>query len=154
MMDTRADFPILGWRERVALPRLGIARIKAKLDSGARSSALHVESLEAFRRDGVDWLRFGLTVVRHSPRHVLCEAPALGRRRVTDSGGHTSERWFIETDVTLGPLALVAEISLTDRRDMLFPMLLGRTALAGRVLVDPARSYTISHPSPAPEPHR
>lgn len=154
MIDTRADCPILGWRERVALPRLGIARLKAKLDTGARSSVLHVESLDAFRRDGVDWLRFGVAIGRHHSRCVVCEAQALDRRRVTDSGGHASERWFIATDVLLGPLALNAEISLADRRGMLFPMLLGRTALAGRALVDPARSYTLSHPPPAPESHR
>ncbi|HET9817716.1 MAG TPA: RimK/LysX family protein [Rhodanobacteraceae bacterium] len=154
MTDARSDLPVLGWRERVALPQLGIVRLKAKLDTGARSSALHVESLETFRRGGADWLRFDVALTRHHPRRVACEAPALDRRRVTDSGGHVSRRWFIETEVVLGSLALVAEVSLSDRRGMLFPMLLGRTALAGRVLVDPARSYTLSHPPCASEPHR
>ena len=154
MIDAHGVLPIFGWRERVALPRLGIARLKAKLDTGARSSALHVESLEPFRREGADWLRFDLAIGRHRARRVVCEAPARDRRRVTDSGGHSSERWFIETDVMLGSLALSAEISLTDRCGMLFPMLLGRTALAGYALVDPARSYTLSHPPPAPESHR
>ncbi|MGH8114208.1 MAG: ATP-dependent zinc protease family protein [Rhodanobacteraceae bacterium] len=154
MIDACGVLPIFGWRERVALPRLGIARLKAKLDTGARSSALHVESLEVFRRAGAEWLRFDLALGRHRPQRVVCEAPVLDRRRVTDSGGHANERWFIETDVILGALALRAEISLTDRRGMLFPMLLGRTALAGCALIDPARSYTLSHPSPAPESHR
>jgi len=133
---------ILGWRERVALPRFGIASLKAKLDSGARSSALHVETLEALDRDGETWLRFVLRVGRRRIRHVQCEARAHDRRAVTDSSGNVTERWFIETDVALAGLHFRAEISLTDRRDMLFPMLLGRSALAGRIIVDPARSYT------------
>lgn len=154
MTDARGALPVFGWRERIALPRLGIARIKAKLDTGARSSALHVDSLETFRRGGADWLRFGLSTDRHPPCRIGCEAPALDRRRVTDSSGNASVRWFIETEVVLGTLALCVEVSLTDRRGMLFPMLLGRTALAGRALVDPARSYTLALPPPAPQPNR
>ncbi|MEO6967003.1 MAG: RimK/LysX family protein [Rhodanobacteraceae bacterium] len=133
---------ILGWRERVALPRFGIASLKAKLDSGARSSALHVETLETFDREGETWLRFVLRPGRRHPRRVQCEARARDRRAVTDSSGNVTERWFIETEVALAGLLFRAEISLTDRRDMLFPMLLGRTALTGRIIVDPARSYT------------
>src|SRR5579875_1215746 len=87
MTDTRGVLPVLGWRERVALPRLGIPSLKAKLDTGARSSALHVESLEPFARDGATWLRFVLRIGRRHPRMVECEAAALERRRVTDSGG-------------------------------------------------------------------
>ncbi|MGH8214373.1 MAG: ATP-dependent zinc protease family protein [Rhodanobacteraceae bacterium] len=154
MIDARGVLPVFGWRERVALPRLGIGRIKAKLDTGARSSALHMDSLETFRRDGRDWLRFGLVTGRRPPCSVVCEAPALDRRRVTDSSGNASVRWFIETEVVLGTLALGIEVSLTNRRGMLFPMLLGRTALAGRALVDPARSYTLARPSPVPQPTR
>lgn len=133
---------ILGWRERVALPQFGIAALKAKLDSGARSSALHVETLETVDRDGETWLRFALRPGRRQVRFVQCEARAHARRAVTDSGGRVSERWFIQTEIMLAGLRLRAEISLTDRRGMLFPMLLGRTALAGRIIVDPARSYT------------
>jgi hypothetical protein len=154
MVDARGALPVFGWRERIALPRLGIGRIKAKLDTGARSSALHVDFLESFRRDGDDWLRFDLATGRRPPRRVVCEAPALDRRRVTDSSGNASVRWFIETEVLLGALSLCVEVSLTDRRGMLFPMLLGRTALAGRALVDPACSYTLSRPSATPPPTR
>ena len=153
-IGARGALPVFGWRERVALPRLGIDRIKAKLDTGARSSALHVESVEPFLREGVRWLRFEVLTGRHARHPFVCEAPALARRRVRDSGGHVSERWFIETDVALGPLRLGMEMSLTDRCGMLFPMLLGRTALAGRMLVDPARSYTLAHPIPARPPCR
>jgi hypothetical protein len=151
MIDQPGVIPSVGWRERVALPRLRIPSLKAKLDTGARSSALHVESLQAFAHDGAMRLRFALRI---GPRHsglVACEAAALDRRPVTDSGGHVTERWFIETEVILGGLSLRAEISLTDRRDMLFPLLLGRTALAGRVIVDPSRSYTLARVSGKPE---
>ncbi|HJP98084.1 MAG TPA: RimK/LysX family protein [Rhodanobacteraceae bacterium] len=152
MMNARGALPVFGWRERVALPRLGIGRIRAKLDTGARSSALHVDSVETILHDGIQWLRFAVLTGRRARRPFVCEAPALDRRRVRDSGGHVSERWFIETEVALGPLLLAVEVSLTDRCGMLFPMLLGRTALAGRILVDPARSYTLAHPTLAPPP--
>lgn len=137
---------ILGWRERVALPQFSIASVKAKLDSGARSSALHVESLETFSRDGAIWLRFVLRIGRWHPRHVPCEARAHDRRTVIDSSGRSAERWFIETEIALAGLRFRAEISLTDRGGMLFPMLLGRSALAGRFVIDPALSYTLARP--------
>jgi hypothetical protein len=142
-----ADVFILGWRERAALPQLGIERLRAKLDTGARSSALHVDTLATFERDGATWLRFGVGLGRRVRHEVVCEAPAIGRRVVTDSGGHRGERWFIRSRVTLAGRGFEAEIGLTDRRDMLFPLLLGRTALAGRFRVDPALSYTHSAPA-------
>ena len=140
------DLVTLGWRERLALPQLGIGMLKAKLDTGARSSSLHVDTLEAFQRDGVTWLRFTMHVGRRRPVHVCCEAPALDRRAVTDTGGRRTERWFIRSDVRLAGQHFSVDINLTDRRHMLFPLLLGRTALSGRFAVDPARSYTQSRP--------
>ena len=134
----------LGWRERVALPDLGIAGLKAKLDTGARSSALHVDVLEPFRRGDEDWLRFEVSTGRRRSRTWQAEVPALGRRTVTDTGGRRSERWFIRSTVSLAGQAFAIDISLTDRRHMLFPMLLGRTAMTGRFAVDPLLSYTQS----------
>jgi len=131
----------LGWRERVGLPQLGIERLRAKLDTGARSSALHVDSLETFMRDDAVWLRFGVSQGRHALHGMTCEAPALGRRVVTNSSGHRAERWFIRSQVRLAGQCFEAEISLTDRRGMRFPLLLGRTALHGRFQVDSALSY-------------
>lgn len=136
------SLPVIGWREWLALPELGIVAIKAKVDSGARSCALHVDSLEEFTRDDATWLRFvvrPLTGRRAAPIEVT--APALDRRVVTDSGGRASERWFIRSTITVAGLTFAADINLTSRRTMLFPMLLGRTALAGRFRIDPARSY-------------
>jgi hypothetical protein len=137
------DVITLGWRERLALPQLGIDLLKAKLDTGARSSSLHVDALAVCEREGATWLRFSMTVgSRHHPRAVECEAPALDRRVVIDTGGHGSERWFVRTDVLIAGRRFPIEVSLTDRRHMLFPMLLGRSALFGRFAVDPSLSYT------------
>ena len=144
-----ARLVILGWRERLALPALGIAQLKAKLDTGARSSSLHVDTLETFRRDGDDWLRFSLHPGRRAPV-VHAEARALDRRMVIDIGGRRTERWFIRSEVELAGERFSVDINLTDRRHMLFPLLLGRTALAGRFIVDPSLSYT--QPSPWPNP--
>jgi len=136
----------LGWRERLALPELGIGLLKAKLDTGARSSSLHVDTLESFQRDGATWLRFSVSLGRRNPIEVHCEAQASDRRAVTDTGGRRTERWFIRTQVTLAGQSFSIDVNLTDRRHMLFPMLLGRSALMGRFAVDPALSYTQPRP--------
>ena len=134
---------VLGWRERVALPQFGIARLKAKLDTGARSSALHVETLDSFMRDGAVWLSFTVrAAARHAAEVVRCEAPAVDRRAVTDTGGHRTERWFIRSEILLAGQRFETDINLTDRRHMLFPLLLGRTALDGRFAVDSSLSYS------------
>ena len=137
------SLPVIGWREWLALPDLGLVAIKAKVDSGARSCALHVDSLAEFTQDGATWLRFAVRLSTGRRASVVeAVAPALDRRVVTDSGGHASERWFIRSTVSVAGQAFAADINLTSRRTMLFPMLLGRTALAGRFRIDPARSYT------------
>jgi hypothetical protein len=135
---------ILGWRERLALPELGIGLLKAKLDTGARSSSLHVDTLETFQRSGDTWLRFSLSIRRRLALEISCEAPAIDRRTVTDTGGRRTQRWFIRTQVTLAGQSFSVDVNLTDRRHMLFPLLLGRSALMGRFAVDPALSYTQS----------
>jgi hypothetical protein len=136
----------LGWREWLALPDLGIVAIRAKVDTGARSSALHVIDQECFLRDGVEFVRFRLDTGVPGAEPQPAEAPVLDRRTVTDSGGHQTERIFIRTRLRLAGLEWDAEVNLTQRRNMLFPMLLGRTALAGRFLVDPASSFLQGDP--------
>ncbi len=138
---------LLGWREWLVLPSLGLPAIRAKVDTGARSSALHIDSLEVFWRDGVERVAFELDP-GNAGRAVCCEADVIGRRPVTDSGGHTSERIFIRTELLIGGRRLPIDINLTSRRNMLFPMLLGRTAMAGRCLVDPAASFLLGEPEP------
>lgn len=139
----------LGWREWLALPMLGVAAVKAKLDTGARSSALHVEAIETFHQAGALHVRFVVRPRRRGRQAHECSAPVSDRRLVTDSGGHRSERWFIRTDVVLAGRCLNIEMNLTDRRAMLFPLLLGRTALERRFRVDPALSYTCPRPVPS-----
>lgn len=139
----------LGWREWLALPQFGIGAIKAKLDTGARSSSLSVLSVEPFERDARLHVRFLVRTRRRGARVVTCEAPVVDRRPVTDSGGHTSERWFIRTELVLASAHFEADINLTDRRAMLFPLLLGRSALGGRFRIDPTLSYTLPKPLPA-----
>ena len=126
------------------MPPFGIASMKAKLDTGARSSSLHVESLQVFEREDGTWLRFQVRTTRKGGLSAPCEVRATGRRSVTDSGGHVTTRWFIVTEIELAGVRVPVEMNLTDRRHMLFPLLLGRTALAGRFRVDPMLSYTRS----------
>lgn len=133
--------PILGWREWLTLPDLGIRRIRAKIDTGARSSSLHVDSLDTFIADGRERVRFAIATGAVGDRSAIVEAAVHDRRPVTDSGGHVSERIFLLTRIELAGQVFAVEINLTSRRDMSFPMLLGRSALRQRFMVDPARSF-------------
>jgi hypothetical protein len=149
---------VIGWREWVALPELPGADdplpvVKAKIDTGARTSALHAYYVEPFERDGVPWVRFGL-----HPRQgdqeldITCEAQVKDQRKVTDSGGHSELRYVIETTLVLKDRVFTAEITLTDRENMRFRMLLGRTILRGLYLVDSGRSFLLGGTPQQPPP--
>ena len=134
----------LGWREWVCLPELHIDVIKAKVDTGAKTSALHAFYVEAYEQENETWVRFSIHPNQYDHSLVVeCNARLIERRKVTDSGGHTEERYVISTPIQLGDEVYETELTLTDRETMRFRMLLGRNALNNRFVVDPVRSYLL-----------
>jgi len=132
----------LGWREWVGLPDLGIDRIKAKVDTGARTSALHAFQVTPFAENGRERVEFLIhPIQKDNGTVVTCVADVIDKRTVRDSGGHAEERYVIETTLAIGDQRWPIEMTLTARDDMLFRMLLGRTAIKRRATVDPGRSY-------------
>jgi hypothetical protein len=132
----------LGWREWCVLPDLGIPAIKTKVDTGAKTSALHTFKLMPFREGGIDYIRFFVHPLQKNGNVVReCVARIKEERQVTDSGGHKELRFIIETRVLIGNITRRVEMSLTNRDTMRFRMLLGRRAMTGNTVVDPAKSY-------------
>jgi hypothetical protein len=133
------------------LPDLDVDALKAKVDTGARSSALHAFDLERDQRDGIPWVRFSLHPLQRRTRPtVRAEAPVIEERHVRSSSGRTEVRPVILTTVTLGTEAWQVELTLTRRDSMGFRMLLGRQAVRNRFLVDPGRSYLAGNPKDTP----
>lgn len=133
---------IIGWREWVALPALGIDALKCKIDTGAKTSALHAFYVETFEEGGKRMVRFGMHPHQEETDTVVhCTTEVFDVRTVSDSGGHREERIVIKTPLRLGEETFEAEITLTNRDSMKFRMLLGRRAMQGRYLVNPDASY-------------
>ena len=144
MTENNTELVALGWREWVELPSLGLDKVKAKVDTGARTSSLHAFEVRDFDDAGVHRVEFKMHPNQHNAdKVVVCVADIVDQREVRDSGGHREKRWVIETPIRLGQYTWNVELNLTSRDDMLFRMLLGRTALRGRALVDPGRSYLV-----------
>lgn len=136
---------IVGWREWVGLPDLGIDGIKAKIDTGARTSAIHAWNIVREERGDGPWVRFDLHPLQRNNRIVVaCAAPLCDERTVRNSGGHAERRYVVRTRLRLGGETWPIELSLTNRDQMGFRLLLGRTALEGRFRIDPGRSFLLS----------
>lgn len=132
----------IGWQEWVSLPLLGITHIKAKVDTGARTSALHAFSVTPFKEGNQEKVRFDIHPVQNDVSVVVtCVADVIDKRFITDSGGHREERYVIRTTLVLAGRSWPIEITLTERDTMLFRMLLGRSAIRKRYIVNPARSF-------------
>ncbi|NHA69482.1 ATP-dependent zinc protease family protein [Phycicoccus flavus] len=146
-MTEHHSYTLAGWREWVGLPDIGVEWVKAKLDTGARSSAIHAFDLEDFERDGSRWVRFQVRPWQRSDDDaVLVERPVLDVREVRSSSGHSEERLVVETDVSLMGRVVTAEMTLARRDEMGFRMLVGREALRQGYAVDPGRSYLGGRP--------
>lgn len=149
-MPPPAETVVAGWREWVALPGCGVPWVKAKLDTGARSSAIHAFDVSEVVRDGETWVRFSIHPwQRSSEDSAVVEALLLDRRVVRSSSGHAAERYVVEMDVTLMGRTLTTEMTLSNRDQMGFRLLIGRQALRQGFVVDSARSYLGGHPKRA-----
>ena len=135
---------LVGWREWIELPDLGIQKIKAKIDTGAKTSTLHAFDVQPFKQKGKDKVRFDIHPLQRNTRIVVsCIADIIDRRWVTDSGGHKELRYVIETTMVLGGTSWKIEMTLTNRDNMQFRMLLGRAAMRKRLIVNPTASFII-----------
>ena len=133
---------MVGWREWVALPELGIPLIKAKIDTGARTSALHAFELDSYHTKAGLRVRFLIHPSQNDLEQVIeCDTAVIDERVVTDSGGHREKRFVIQTLLNIADQAWPIEMTLTNRDTMKFRMLLGRTAMRRRILVNPGVSY-------------
>jgi hypothetical protein len=137
LRPTLYPLPLIGWRERVVLPKLGLGPLIAKIDTGARSAALHAEDI-SIRGAHV---RFAIP---HNGRKHHYELPFKGQRRVKSTSGHSEMRAVVETEIAIGLVKFTTEITLTNRTDMGVPMLLGRATIRGKFIVHPGRSYLVS----------
>jgi hypothetical protein len=132
----------VGWKEWVALPDLQIPAIKAKVDTGARTSALHASQITIVPKPSGNWVRFVVQPLRRSPEiEIQCESKLLDKRDIKNSGGQIESRYIIETTIMLGGAMWSTMLSLTSREDMLFRMLIGRTSLSDKATIHPGEKY-------------
>ena len=147
----KSQLPIVGWREWIKLPELGVNRIKAKIDTGARSSCLHAFDMEEFEEDGKQFVRFNIhPIQRNSKIEIGAVAPVLEYREIRSSSGHVDRRPVILTKMKLMGKSWPIELTLANRDQMGFRMLVGREAVRGRFLVDPNSSYLGGRPKKKP----
>ena len=140
----RTSVHTIGWREFVHLPDLGIGPVMAKIDTGARTAALHAENISCYDRDNTQRVRFDVFIDDRNNAFANCDLPLHSIKRVKNTSGTTEDRYVIETPIAIGEHVFKALISLTGRADMGVSMLIGRATIGGRFLVHPARSFQLS----------
>lgn len=157
MIDNRrklaaaSDMLMIGWREWINLPNLSPVPVKAKIDTGAKTSALHAFFIEPYETNDTRMVKFLLHPYQKDTDTVVeCHAPVVDQRKVRDSGGHEEVRYVIASEFKIGGQSFTAEITLTDRDSMAFRMLLGRNALANRFLVHSRASFLLGGKSKTP----
>lgn len=140
--EARKNKDILGWREWVSLPELGVDLIKVKVDTGAKNSALHAYNSSLIKKNGENWIHFEVHPEQSNNDTVKsCAVRLIDQRWVTNSGGTSEKRFVIETPIRIGCREWPIIITLTNRDEMGFRMLVGRSAIKGKYMVDPARSF-------------
>ncbi|WP_417455420.1 ATP-dependent zinc protease [Kiloniella sp.] len=136
----------IGWREYVGLPEFHIEHVKAKIDSGARTSALHAEEITPFDENGIDYVSFLIPFIG-CEKGIRCSAKIVDRRPIKNTGGVAEERYIVKTTLTLGEMRWPVEVSLTSRQSMRFPVIIGRTAIRDKgFLLNAGRSYLSGRP--------
>ncbi|WP_421784019.1 ATP-dependent zinc protease [Kiloniella litopenaei] len=144
----------IGWREYVGLPEFHVDHVKAKIDSGARTSALHAEEITPFDQNGISFVSFLIPFIG-CEKGMRCSAKIVDRRPIKNTGGVAEERYIVKTKLTLGEMCWPVEVSLTSRQSMRFPVIIGRTAIREKgFLLNAGRSYLSGRPgyiSPQPE---
>ena len=142
------DKVVVGSEEWCSFPTLGIPTIKARVDSGAKTSALHAINIKNFQKDGQEWVKFDINPIQNNTKTVIhCEALLVDQRVVKSSSGFRERRYVIKTYLEIGGKRWEIEVTLTNRDSMGFRMLLGREAMSGRILVDPEQKYLLGQPS-------
>lgn len=147
MSPVKTPTIVIGACEWIGLPQLEINRLRARVDTGAKTSALHVSDQELFRKRGHDWVRYRVAIGSPRPnRYVSCESKLADLRKVRNTSGELEERCCIVTKLLIGATAWDVEITLTSRKKMRYRMLLGRTAMSHHALIDPGRRYLQGFP--------
>jgi ribosomal protein S6--L-glutamate ligase len=142
------DKVIVGSEEWCAFPHLGIPTVKARVDSGAKTSALHAINISPFQKEGENWVKFDINPIQNNTKTVIhCEAPLVDKRVVKSSSGFREQRYVIRAEIQIGETNWNVELTLTNRDSMGFRMLLGREAMSGRLLVDPEQKYLLGQPT-------
>ncbi len=140
------DNKLIGWRETVGFPELGIFSLKAKIDTGARTTALHAVDLTPVEKGAERWIKFRVPG-SGLPKNAFCQARLVDERKIKNTSGEPELRYVIDTLFVLGQRSWRIEVSLADRQKMAFPVIIGRTAIRRHgLLVDPGRSFLAGHP--------